>query len=365
MKSDTATLSDLFDKESFYEIPSFQRPFSWDEENFRELIDDLLSTDYKRQYFLGSIVFYIDNGDRMVVDGQQRLTSLMILLVCIRDLIEDEKIKSDLQGLIIQPEDTVREIDRRDRLLVKDHEMFAAMISELGGTNRILDPRDYDEPSNRYILARNVFREKLEALSQTKIIEFMRFVSNRCIMIYLQADTFDEAFRLFEVVNDRGKQLRRIDLLKSLNLDPDLVPSKAKRAQLSAQWEQDEASIGESDFESLFNMIRLILTRSKPAEDLFSEFRKRIFSSGKMDQGEKFFTEVSRYVDLHKQIFKDYSYLSGGELDRQFRALISIMDGGLRTFEWRACVLAFAKKLDVIIFINFALRLKKSSWVML
>jgi hypothetical protein len=78
-----------------------------------------------------------------------------------------------------------------------------------------------------------------------------------------------------------------------------------------------------------------------------------------MEQGEKFFTEVSRYVDLHKQIFKDYSYLSGGELDRQFRALISIMDGGLRTFEWRACVLAFAKKFGRDHIYQFCLKIEK------
>lgn len=359
MKSDTASLSELFDKESFYEIPSFQRPFSWDQDNFRDLIDDLLDTDPKSQYFLGSIVYYIENGDRMVVDGQQRLTSLMILLACIRDLVGEEKIKSDLQGLIIQPEDTVREIDRRDRLLVKDHEMFASMVSEIGGTNQVLDPRDYDEPSNRYIIARNVFREKLENLSQDKLIELMRFVSNRCILIYLEAGTFEEAFRLFEVVNDRGRQLRRIDLLKSHNLNPDFVPSKAKRSQLATQWEQDEASIGEAEFESLFTMLRLILTKSKPAEDLLSEFKKRIFNAGKMDQGEKFFSEVSRYVDVYKQIFQDYNYLKEHDLNNHFRALISIMDSGLRTFEWRACVLAFANKFGRDCLYDFCLRIEK------
>lgn len=359
MKSDTATLSELFDKESFYEIPSFQRPFSWDEDNFRDLIDDLLETDAKSQYFLGSIVYYSENGDRMVVDGQQRLTSLMILLACIRDLVDEDKVKSDLQGLIIQPEDTVREIDRRDRLLVKDHDMFASMVSETGGTDEEFDPRDFDEPSNRYVIARNVFREKLSTLSQDRLLEFMRFVSNRCVLIYLEADTFEEAFRLFEVVNDRGKQLRRIDLLKSHNLNPDFVPGKSKRSLLATQWEQDEASIGEGDFESLFNMIRLIFTKSKPAEDLLSEFKKRIFKTGKMDQGEKFFVELSKFVDIYKQIFQDYSYLKDHDLNNHFRALLSIMDGGLRTFEWRACVLAFARKFGRDHLYDFCLQIEK------
>jgi uncharacterized protein with ParB-like and HNH nuclease domain len=359
MKSDTASLADLFDKESFYEIPSFQRPFSWDEDNFRDLIDDLLETDTKSQYFLGSIVYYIEDGTRMVVDGQQRLTSLMILLACVRDLINDSQMKSDLQGLIIQPEDTVREIKRRDRLLVKDYEMFRGMVSEVGGTDQKFDSRDFDEPNNRYVIAKNAFREKLEKLNQNQLVEFMRFVSNRCVLIYLEADTFDEAFRLFEVVNDRDKQLRRIDLLKSYNLSAGFVPSKSKRIQLASQWEQDESSIGEKDFESLFNMMRLIYTKSKPAEDLFSEFKKRIFKDGKIDDGEKFFTEVSRFVDIYKQIFKDYSYLMGHELNNHFRALISIMDSGLPTFEWRACVLSFARKFGRDELYDFCLKIEK------
>lgn len=359
MKSDTASLAQLFEKDHFYEIPSFQRPFSWDEENFRDLVDDLISTDPKSQYFLGSIVYFIEDATRMVVDGQQRITSLLILLACIRDAVEDDKIKNDLQGLIIQPEDTVRQIERRDRLHVKDHEIFHAMVSEFGGTNKEFDYRDFDEPGSRYIIARNVFREKLSKLQQNNLIELMIFVSNRCLLIYLEASTFEEAFRLFEVVNDRGKQLRRIDLLKSYNLDPKFVPSKSKRNLLSSQWEQDESSIGESDFESLFNMMRLIMTRSKPVEDLYSEFKNRIFKENKIEVGERFFIEVSAFVDIYKKIFKDYSYLDGHELAKHFRALISIMDDGLRTFEWRACVLAFSAKFGRDKIYDFCLKVEK------
>lgn len=359
VKSDTASLAQLFDKENFYEIPSFQRPFSWDEENFRELIDDLLGSDFTSQYFLGSIVYYVEDNNRMVVDGQQRLTSLMILLACIRDLIQDGKVKSDLQEFIIQPEDTVREIAGRVRLAVKDHEIFGDMISNAGGTDKKFDLRDFDEPSNRYVIARNVFREKLETITQEQLLALMRFVSNRCVLIYLEAKTFDEAFRLFEVVNDRGKQLRRIDLLKSHNLSPDLVASRSKRSQLSNQWEQDQASIGEEHFESLFNMIRLIYTKSKPAEDLFSEFKKRIFQNAKMGQGELFFTEVTKFVDIYKQIFKDFSYLDGHDVSNHFRALMSIMTSGLPTFEWRACVLAYARKFGRDKLYDFCLKLEK------
>lgn len=359
MKSDSTTIADLFDKESFYEIPEFQRPFSWDKENFQDLIDDLMEASGPSEYFLGTIVYYIENNVRMVVDGQQRLTSLMILLSCLRDAIESVKTKSDLQNLIIQPEDTVRDIAERDRLIVRDHEMFHKMVSEDGGTILPFDPRDFDEPSNRYIIARDVFKKKLATIGQEHLVEFMKYVSNKCRLIYLQADTFDEAFKLFEVVNDRGRQLRRIDLLKSHNLHPDYVPNKIKRTQLAAQWDKDESSLGEGEFEALFNMIRFIMTKSKPAEDLFSEFKKRIFDESKMQRGVDFFSEVSDFVDDYQKIFVDRDYLKGEPRERQFEALMAIMDNQLATFEWRACVLAFAKKFERDQIYEFCLAVEK------
>jgi uncharacterized protein with ParB-like and HNH nuclease domain len=344
VKTDNSSVADLFNNDLFYEIPEFQRPFSWEKDQFEDLIDDLASADGTKEYFLGTIVYYKDDGVRMVVDGQQRLTSLMILLACLRDRIADEKTKSDLQNLIIQPEDKVRDISERDRLVVRDHDMFHKMIAVKDGTLTKFDVRDFDEPSSRYIVARDVFAERLDKLDQPTLTKLMKFVSNKCLMIYLEADTFEEAFKLFEIVNDRGKQLRRIDLLKSYNLHPDFVPNKIKRKQLAQQWDQDEASLGERKFEALFNILRLIYTKSKPAEDLFSEFRKRIFDTGKLSRGADFFTAVSDYVSLYAAIFDDRDFLKGDALEGHFRALMSIMDSEFFTFEWRACVLSFAKK---------------------
>lgn len=160
-------------------------------------------------------------------------------------------------------------------------------------------------------------------------------------------------------MNDRGKQLRRIDLLKSYNLHPEVVPNKVKRKQLAQQWDKDEASLGERKFESLFNILRLIYTKSKPAEDLFSEFRKRIFDAGKLSRGGDFFTTVSDYVSLYAAIFDDRDFLVGDALDKHFRALLSIMDAEFFTFEWRACVLSFAKKFGRDGIYRFCLAIEK------
>lgn len=75
MKTDNSSVADLFNNDLFYEIPEFQRPFSWEKDQFEDLIDDLVAADPTKEYFLGTIVYYRDAGVRMVVDGQQRLDS--------------------------------------------------------------------------------------------------------------------------------------------------------------------------------------------------------------------------------------------------------------------------------------------------
>src|SRR5688572_29188747 len=92
----TAAIGSLLSQQSFFRVPEYQRPFSWDTDNFDDLINDLVSADKSQEYFLGTMVLHsrAPEGHFDVVDGQQRLTSIMILLACLRDLIDDPDFKS-------------------------------------------------------------------------------------------------------------------------------------------------------------------------------------------------------------------------------------------------------------------------------
>ena len=84
------TIQELFDGGNYYQVPSYQRPYSWDTEQVDDLWEDVYSAfdNDEEEYFLGSIIL-TKNGDNKyldVVDGQQRLTTLMILFCVLRDL---------------------------------------------------------------------------------------------------------------------------------------------------------------------------------------------------------------------------------------------------------------------------------------
>lgn len=365
-ESGTIKIGDLFSDDRFYRIPNYQRPFSWDADNFSDLINDTIKADRQGDYFLGTVVFYLHDGNRIVVDGQQRITSLLILLACVRDAVEDQAYKKELQGCIIQKEQLLKKIPSRERLEVKDRAIFNQVVLEEGGTLSKINPKDLTEPANRYVIAAQIFHEKLGKMSEAEKIDYVNYLTQKCVLIFLQAKTFEEAFRLFEIVNDRGKQLRRIDVLKSLNLSPDYVTSDAARDILARKWEEDEESVGEDTFESVFFLIRLILIKDKPQGDLLSEFKDRIFDKGIVRPGEQFLGLVSEYSSLYRKIFLDRNYLEGESSDNKFQSLMFVMDQEFKASEWRACVLAFSKKFGRDSFYEFCLGIEKlflTHWV--
>lgn len=135
-------LRKLFGENYLFEIPTYQRPFSWGDDEFDTLIDDLL-TAYERNtdrfgfgtsdttdtatyepYFLGSIILHTADGqgDRYaVVDGQQRLTSLAILMAVIRDQTKGDT-ADDMHDFIYEEGNSLSETPARQRLKVREKE---------------------------------------------------------------------------------------------------------------------------------------------------------------------------------------------------------------------------------------------------
>jgi uncharacterized protein with ParB-like and HNH nuclease domain len=366
-ESDSTSIGGLFSGDNFFRIPNYQRPFSWDFDHFDDLINDTRLAKRDENYFLGTIVLHKDeNNTRVVVDGQQRLTSLIILLACARDSIESVPHKAELQGRILQQERVLDGIPQRERLEVKDREIFNAVVLAEGGTTKLPSYKDLTEPQSRYVDACKAFHEALDAMSEPEKIEYVTFLNRNCILIFLMAGSFEEAFRLFEIVNDRGKQLRRIDVLKALNISPENVPQESVRDKIANKWEEAEISVGEDVFESIFFLLRLIVVKDKPQGDLLSEFKNRVFGKSVIKPGENFTDLLFDYVRIYRKIFIDRTFMEGKDENNRFQSLIFIMDSEFRASEWRACVLFFATKFGPENLYLFCLAIEKlflTHWV--
>ncbi|WP_395406892.1 DUF262 domain-containing protein [Pseudoduganella sp. UC29_106] len=126
----------LFSSDFFFTVPDYQRPFAWEESNFQDLVDDLEEARNGQQYFLGTLVLHKRGGKNNydIVDGQQRITSLLILLACLRDMINDPKFKKSLQDKIVQEENKVDGIPELPRVTSKDRAIFRELVLGQDGT---------------------------------------------------------------------------------------------------------------------------------------------------------------------------------------------------------------------------------------
>ncbi|WP_433211686.1 DUF262 domain-containing protein [Dactylosporangium sp. CS-047395] len=366
LESNMYPIAKLFSQDFFFRIPEYQRPFMWDREDFFNLVDDLVSASWQEPYFLGTLVLHKQHGSEYdVVDGQQRLTALCILLACVRDAlgaINEHKLANELHAKIFQPENTLEGIPAKLRLQVKDQAFFNLLIGAENGTINPLTPLSQGTATGkRYEDARKTFRDKLTSLSKDDLKKFAIFVNKSCTLIYLATDSFEDAFRLFTVVNDRGKQLRRIDVLKAHNLDPRWIPNADARVKYAHQWEDLEAQLGEDRFEDMFHLLRLIYVKDKPATDLHTEFVNRILGKdGLPKSGAAFMDDLKKYVDLYDRLFVDKDYLDQPNAPHvEWRTLLTAMIDHFPANEWKACLLLFADKFGGADLYNFLLRIEK------
>lgn len=291
----------------------------------------------------------------------------MILLACLRDKVSDHEFKDGIQAKILQRKNVVDGIPEKIRLEVKDREIFSEIVLKEGGTLVKRKESALPEPEWRYVNAVNIFQSKLHNLNEEETKTLITFLNQKCVVIYLATSTFDDAFRLFTIVNDRGKQLRRIDVLKSINIAPDVVTKETVRNRIAQTWEELEKELGEATFENVFHLVRLVLLKDKPQGDLLKEFENRVFAKGTPGKGEPFVNFVFDFIKLYKSVFDDRDIVPEDTANHnRYRAIIHIMNSEFRASEWRACVLYFVHRFGGKYAYNFCLKIEKvylAQWV--
>lgn len=300
-----------------FEIPSYQRPYSWEQDHALELFDDVhgvLKTANEgipigelEPYFLGSIVVIKKEGEARaeVIDGQQRLTTLTILLALLRDHAGSENFAGSLQGRIYQKADDVTGWPARYRLRLRerDSDFFLHFIQEEGATNLLDDLSKADTDSRRCIRENALaLRERVKALTSNARQRLAQFLLQRCMLVVVAADDAKHAYRIFSILNSRGLDLSSTDILKPEVLAR--VP-KAQEGKYTDTWESLEEELGRERFEELFGHLRMVFARRKQQETLAKEFRDFVFTRA---HGAAFVDEVLKpYAELFAQV-------SGGEL---------------------------------------------------
>jgi uncharacterized protein DUF262/uncharacterized protein DUF1524 len=253
------------------EAPSYQRLFAWTEREAAKLLEDITAAPYADaaarsfEYFLGAMLFMererttsrfmgLQRTTRVleVVDGLQRLTTLTTLFCVLRDLddADDEPPNPRLLAAI----GTGHGATVRYRLTIggPDEAFFRDHVRAPGATH--VNPESSDlSPTRRHILeVRDHFVTVLTGYDAADRRKLAEFLLDRCTVVQMTATDIDQAHRMFEVLNARGKPLARNDILKAELLSG---VAEASKSAVTAVWESAEGCAS-TDFEQLFSHIR-------------------------------------------------------------------------------------------------------------
>ena len=214
-------------------IPEYQRPYAWTAEQVETLFEDLLDfvsneggTERDGSYFLGSIVsFENEDGEQEIIDGQQRITSLFLLLRAIYTKLtsapEAERTDAD-RNFIMQIEQAIWKTDNmtgkanckesllNSRVVNNDGNEILRAILETG----IADSSARDNYSKNYILFQHLIEEHLSE-KVGKIYEFAHAVLKQAILLPITANSQEAALTIFSTLNDRGLPLSDADIFKA------------------------------------------------------------------------------------------------------------------------------------------------------
>lgn len=364
-------IKDIF-SEKWYKIPEYQRPYVWGKEQATELLDDIMSEVTKlhneqklsREYFLGSLVWKItprfdgtSNYEEFeVLDGQQRLTTMLLITAVIRDIVTDSECISTCEEMIFQKANRFKGIPERSRIVFgirEDVQKFAdKFIKSKDGTKLTSELHEYADDEKSEINCRHMsevlltVHDYFRGFSQEQIADFFAFFCMQVKVIYISSVRLEDAFHLFNVMNNRGIKLRNSDILKAENLSQ--IEDESSRLSYAKQWEEIENYFGE-DFDQFLEFVRLCIVKKKAAVSLLREFEDNIYQPTEYDRSEKktkklspllrkgkeTFDCVKRYFDAYQVVFEDNKFpvLTNN--------ILRIMDYGIEADFWKAALLHY------------------------
>jgi uncharacterized protein with ParB-like and HNH nuclease domain len=315
---------------AYYHIPRFQRPYSWTRENIQDFWDDIVR-DHPSDYFIGSMVVFKAGAQRFgVVDGQQRLTTIVIFLAVLRNKLASFKHKDlaeGIQGLIERKNidnkkefvlttetsypffqdhilkfgapDVPVELMREEENLGASHSQIAALIDETVASIE-------DDPSISAAKKAAEIRAKLIGIRDDLLA---------LKVIFVRLDDEDDAYIIFETLNTRGKDLGLADLVKNY-LTRHLKTKSASVDQTKVKWEKVletiEGSAKNLATDTYIHHFWLSRAEYLPAKKLFKQLKRAVTK----DKAKQFLGDLVSDAGIYRSMHEtDYVKWSKQEVE--------------------------------------------------
>ncbi|MBI5057791.1 MAG: DUF262 domain-containing protein [Nitrospirae bacterium] len=309
----------------YYRIPRFQRPYSWEHEHIQDFWNDIIQ-DAPSDCFIGSMVVYEFGKQHFgVVDGQQRLTTITILLCVLRNTLDSLGFKNlahGVNGLIER-----KNINNQDEFILTtetSYPYFQDHIQKWGKPDVSITPLDEEKNlKSAYQKLEELVSgavKSIESDTTLSSVKIKQKIENSLVairdalldlkIILVMLDNEDDAYIIFETLNTRGKDLSLTDLVKN-HLTKHLKAKSASVDQTKIKWEKIletiEGSSEDLDTDSFIHHFWLSKYDYLPSKKLFKVLKKTITKAQAKDFLNELYRNAVFYRAIHETSFDKWA----------------------------------------------------------
>lgn len=283
MKAEHRAINQVLTEQLRYEIPPYQRPYSWQVEQTTDLLTDIEEAfnEQDKEYFIGSLITieHEANNRYEVVDGQQRLTTLSLIFARLRASIENEAAKQELGKRLI-PSNPLTGATGTPRLTLRkrDQPFFEKYVLE-GSPHTGVDRANLDAPQENILANMECIDAFIAGKPQEWLKSFAGFILSSVFVVAVTTENFQSAYRLFNVLNARGMRLSNADLIKN-QLFSKLGGSAAGSEKLETLWVSLEETVGLENLDAFLGTHRLTIAAEKARKSMAQEYELLISQAG-------------------------------------------------------------------------------------
>lgn len=317
---------------SRFSIDYYQREYKWQKKQLQELIEDLTekflesyekgddrsSIQKYENYFLGSIILCEKDGNKYIIDGQQRLTTITLLLIYLKNQLSNEKQKIKLSSLIFS------DVYGKESFNIDVEERRDCMNALF--SNQVFDTTNSAESVQNIIsryseietLFPDIFDEDAEEFDDNAIIFFSDWLLQNVYLVEITAYTDEDAYSIFETMNDRGLSLNPLDMLKGYLLACITDQEKRNKAvNIWKEWSEKLRALGkDEDSDAFKTWLRSQYSQSirerkrgataKDFDKIGTEFHRWVKDNNEvigLNKSEDFFNFINRDMQFYLREF--------------------------------------------------------------
>ncbi len=255
LKQAQPTFGELCGNGKTYEVPPFQRDYSWDKEEWEDLWLDLLALDQEGDHYMGYLVLQETKEPKksIIIDGQQRITTIsLLILAAVKYLTEREDIQraEDLKRTYLSSRDLVRQIEiPKLKLNYNNEYIYGGKLMQFDIPDNAVGLKPSEKRligAFKYFLKK--FTEHFKNETTQSVTEFItRKIDIKLFFTSITVKDDLNAFKVFETLNARGVKLSTADLLKNFLFSIIYTPNAGSISQEEKKWHRINDILGKTD----------------------------------------------------------------------------------------------------------------------